>query len=67
MTNQKPIYRIYEATIPGEGKPFRISVSALREISLREEIRQGHRQMEIGSLITEVSDRNEARAMGYEI
>jgi len=64
---RKPMYRIYEATIPGESGTFRIAVSELREISLREEIQTGKRDLILLSLLAETQDRNEARSMGYEM
>ncbi len=60
-------YRVYDARIPGESETFRIAVSELREISLRQDIASGNRMMELLSMVAETTDRNEARSMGYEM
>ena len=60
-------YKIYDARIPGENETFRIAVSELREISLRQEIASGSMMMELLSIVAETTDRNEAREMGYEM
>lgn len=59
----KPVYRVYEAQVLGEDTVSLVAVSALREISLREEIARGKLLMKLGRLVAEVDSRNEARDM----
>lgn len=53
------VHRVYEGFVDGE--KFVFSVNVVREVSLREEIRRKDRIMEIGRLLLETDDRNEAR------
>lgn len=55
----KLVHRVYEGFTDGER--FVFSVNAVREISLREEIRRKEKVMEIGRLLYETDNRNEAR------
>ncbi|MQL52778.1 hypothetical protein GFC01_10995 [Desulfofundulus thermobenzoicus] len=59
----KPVYRVYEAQVLGEDTVSLVAVSALREISLREEIAWGKLLMKLGRLVAEVDSRNKAREM----
>lgn len=63
------IFRVYEVTFD-DGYVGRVAMSALREMSFRQEINEG-RRVGIASmqLIAETEDRNEARALadGWEI
>lgn len=55
----KLVHRVYEGFVDGER--FVFSVNAVREVSLREEIRNKERIMKIGRMIFETDDRNKAR------
>lgn len=63
------IFRVYEITFD-DGYVGRIAMSALRELSFRQEIAEGKRTGIVDmQLIAETEDRNEARALadGWEI
>jgi hypothetical protein len=64
-----PMYRVYEARNHDETGAYQVAVSAVREISLREEIASGERRMALLRMVLETDDRNEARAAagGMEI
>lgn len=69
MAAGRVIFRVYEITF-NDGYVGRVAMSALRELSFRQEINEG-RRVGIASmqLIAETEDRNEARALadGWEI
>lgn len=56
-------YRIWEAQNIGENITYLVAMSAIREISLREEISRGQRLMKLLYLVAETEDRNQARQM----
>jgi len=63
------IFRVYEITFD-DGFVGRVAMSALRELSFRQEINDGKRAGIVSMrLIAETEDRNEARALagGWEI
>lgn len=63
------IFRVYELTFD-DGYIGRVAMSALREMSFRQEITEGRWSGLVGmQLIAETEDRNEARALadGWEI
>lgn len=65
----KVVYRVYEITFD-DGFVGRVAMSALREISFRQEIAEGKRAGIVSmKLIAETEDRNEARSLadGCEI
>lgn len=59
------VHRVYEGFADGER--FVFTVNAVREVSLREEIRNKERIMEIGRMIFETENRNEALAYTKKI
>ena len=64
----KVVYRVYEITFD-DGFVGRVAMSALREISFRQEIAEGKRTGIVDMrILAETEDRNEARALaGCEI
>jgi len=63
------VFRVYELKFD-DGFIGRVAMSALRELSFRQEIAEGRRVGIVGmQLIAETEDRNEARALagGWEI
>lgn len=63
------VFRVYEITF-NDGYVGRVAMSALRELSFRQEIAEGKRTGIVEmQLIAETEDRNEARALadGWEI
>lgn len=63
----KPTYTIWDARVTGEAETFRVAVSNIREVSLREEIRTGERTLELLRPVAVTNDRNMARTMGFEL
>ena len=65
----RPIFRVYEIKFD-DGFVGRVAMSALREMSFRQEIAEGERTGIVDmTLIAETEDRNEARALanGWEV
>ncbi|MEX3623594.1 hypothetical protein [Viridibacillus arvi] len=64
-----PVFRMYEAKLKNEKETIQFSVSEIREVSLREEIKKGFLDIDLDSmkLIKETEDRNEARSMATEL
>ena len=63
------VFRVYELTFD-DGFVGRVAMSALREMSFRQEIAEGKRTGIVDMrLVAETEDRNEARALadGWEI
>lgn len=59
----RPVFRVYEIKFD-DGFVGRIAMSALREMSFRQEIAEGKRTGIMGmTLLLETEDRNEARAL----
>lgn len=59
----RPVFRVYELTFD-DGYVGRVAMSALREISFRQEIAEGKRTGIVDMmLIAETESRNEARAL----
>ncbi|MDI6907904.1 MAG: hypothetical protein QMC81_10545 [Thermoanaerobacterales bacterium] len=63
----KLTYTIWDARVVGEVETFRVAVSNIREVSLREEIARGERTLELLRPVAVTDDRNAARAMGFEL
>jgi|LSQX01.3.fsa_nt_gb hypothetical protein len=59
----RPVFRVYEITFD-DGYIGRIAMSAVREVSFRQEIAEGERTGIVDmKFLLETEDRNEARAL----
>lgn len=64
----RPVFRVYEIKFD-DGFVGRVAMSALREMSFRQEIEEGRTGIVGMKLIAETEDRNEARMLadGWEV
>lgn len=64
----KSVYRVYQAKLKAEDETIQFCVSAVREVSFIEDVKNGLYSIDLDTLtlIKETEDRNEARAMATE-
>ncbi len=64
----KLVYRVYDAKLRNEHQQIRFCVSTIREVTFKEDVKQGKILIEWESmqLVLETEDRNEARKMAHE-
>ena len=59
------MYEVWEAQVIGEHDTFLVAMSECREVSLREEIADGKKLMQLLRLVLLTDDRNYARNLAW--